>query len=93
MLFQIFDFWRVGLRWDVFPEKLWLNRTVPYLISPLYGMYIYIYISYTYRLHINYIWFTFDHVALCQAIDRKLMYIKHDQIYKKKFNESLSTFS
>jgi len=35
---QIFDYWRVGLRWDIFPEKLWLNRTVPYLISPLYGM-------------------------------------------------------
>lgn len=38
-LIQIFDFWRVGLRWDIFPEKLWLNRTVPYLISPLYGTY------------------------------------------------------
>nr|BAH71639.1 ACYPI009092 [Acyrthosiphon pisum] len=33
---EIFDYWRVGLRWDIFPEKLWLNRTVPYLISPLY---------------------------------------------------------
>ncbi|CAH0770629.1 unnamed protein product [Bemisia tabaci] len=28
--------WRVGLRWDVFPDKLWKNRTVPYVISPLY---------------------------------------------------------
>lgn len=23
-------------RWDVFPEKRWTNRTVPYVISPLY---------------------------------------------------------
>jgi len=44
---QIFDYWRVGLRWDIFPEKLWLNRTVPYFISPLYGTYKneYIYIT------------------------------------------------
>ncbi|KAL1128911.1 hypothetical protein AAG570_013445, partial [Ranatra chinensis] len=31
-----YSFWRVGLRWDVFPDKLWPNATVPYLISPLY---------------------------------------------------------
>lgn len=34
---QAYDYWRVGLRWDVFPERLWPNRTVPYVISPLYG--------------------------------------------------------
>ncbi|XP_077297361.1 hatching enzyme 1.2 [Arctopsyche grandis] len=33
---EIYNHWRVGLRWDVFPEKLWKNATVPYLISPLY---------------------------------------------------------
>ncbi|KAK7602081.1 hypothetical protein V9T40_009522 [Parthenolecanium corni] len=33
---EIYNYWRVGLRWDVFPEKLWKNRTVPYVISPLY---------------------------------------------------------
>ena len=35
---QYFDYWRIGLRWDVFPDKLWENRTVPYVISALYGM-------------------------------------------------------
>ncbi|EEB14095.1 Low choriolytic enzyme precursor, putative [Pediculus humanus corporis] len=34
---EFYDYWRVGLRWDVFPEKLWPNNTVPYVISPLYG--------------------------------------------------------
>ncbi|XP_046399504.1 hatching enzyme 1.2-like [Ischnura elegans] len=33
---EAYDYWRVGIRWDVFPEKLWKNRTVPYVISPLY---------------------------------------------------------
>lgn len=33
---EVYDNWRVGLRWDIFPEKLWKNRTVPYVISPLY---------------------------------------------------------
>uniref|UniRef100_A0A8D9BFH9 Uncharacterized protein n=1 Tax=Cacopsylla melanoneura TaxID=428564 RepID=A0A8D9BFH9_9HEMI len=36
---EVYNYWRVGLRWDVFPEKLWKNRTVPYVISPLYGKY------------------------------------------------------
>lgn len=35
---EIYKYWRVGLKWDVFPEKLWRNATVPYVISPLYGM-------------------------------------------------------
>ncbi|XP_063995889.1 hatching enzyme 1.2-like isoform X1 [Diachasmimorpha longicaudata] len=34
---EVFNHWRVGLRWDRFPEKLWDNRTVPYVISPLYS--------------------------------------------------------
>ncbi|XP_075225806.1 hatching enzyme 1.2-like [Lycorma delicatula] len=33
---EAYDYWRVGLRWDVFPNRLWKNRTVPYVISPLY---------------------------------------------------------
>lgn len=28
--------WKVGLLWDVFPKRLWVNNTVPYYISPLY---------------------------------------------------------
>lgn len=28
--------WKVGLLWDVYPERLWINNTVPYYISPLY---------------------------------------------------------
>lgn len=28
--------WRVGLNWNAFPERMWPNRTVPYVISPLY---------------------------------------------------------
>lgn len=32
----VYNYWRVGLRWDVFPEKIWPNATVPYAISPLY---------------------------------------------------------
>lgn len=34
---EIYNYWRVGLRWDTFPEKLWKNGTIPYVISPLYG--------------------------------------------------------
>ncbi|KAF2881015.1 hypothetical protein ILUMI_25163 [Ignelater luminosus] len=33
---EVYNYWRIGLRWDVFPEKLWENGTVPYVISPLY---------------------------------------------------------
>lgn len=33
---DMYNHWRVGIRWDVFPERKWLNRTVPYVISPLY---------------------------------------------------------
>lgn len=34
---EIYHYWRIGLKWDIFPEKLWKNGTVPYVISPLYG--------------------------------------------------------
>lgn len=34
---DVYNYWRVGLKWDVFPNKLWKNGTVPYVISPLYG--------------------------------------------------------
>ncbi|XP_069692116.1 hatching enzyme 1.2-like isoform X2 [Periplaneta americana] len=33
---EMYDFWRVGIRWDVLPERMWQNNTVPYVISPLY---------------------------------------------------------
>lgn len=33
---QMYQMWRVGLNWDMFPERKWLNQTVPYAISPLY---------------------------------------------------------
>lgn len=33
---SMYKYWRVGLRWDVFPERLWPNGTIPYAISPLY---------------------------------------------------------
>ena len=33
---ELFSYFRIGLKWDVFPEKLWPNRTVPFAISPLY---------------------------------------------------------
>lgn len=32
----MYNYWRVGLKWDVFPDRLWPNQTVPYVISPLY---------------------------------------------------------
>ncbi|XP_044008434.1 protein SpAN-like [Aphidius gifuensis] len=31
-----YNYWRVGLRWDVFPNRMWENRTVPYVISDDY---------------------------------------------------------
>ena len=34
---EMYEFWRVGIRWDVLPERMWQNNTVPYVISPLYG--------------------------------------------------------
>ena len=34
---EMYEFWRVGLRWEVMPDRKWLNNTVPYVISPLYG--------------------------------------------------------
>ena len=37
VFFQMFDYWRVGIRWDVMPHRMWPNGTVPYVISPLYG--------------------------------------------------------
>ena len=33
---ELYSYFRVGLKWEVFPEKLWPNRTIPYAISPLY---------------------------------------------------------
>ncbi|XP_063215838.1 hatching enzyme 1.2-like isoform X2 [Bacillus rossius redtenbacheri] len=33
---ELYNYWRVGLRWDVMPERMWKNGTVPYVISPLY---------------------------------------------------------
>ncbi|XP_022910831.2 hatching enzyme 1.2 [Onthophagus taurus] len=33
---EIYSQWRVGLNWDTFPDKLWRNGIVPYVISPLY---------------------------------------------------------
>lgn len=30
------SFLRVGLHWEVFQNRMWANRTVPYVISPLY---------------------------------------------------------
>ncbi|VEN34736.1 unnamed protein product [Callosobruchus maculatus] len=33
---EFYNFWRVGIRFDVFPEKLWKGGIVPYVISPLY---------------------------------------------------------
>ncbi|XP_023289723.1 zinc metalloproteinase nas-13-like [Orussus abietinus] len=50
LYFQYFSYWRVGLRWDVFPEKLWANKTIPYVISPLYDTadYVTIYKAITY---------------------------------------------
>lgn len=34
---EIYNYWRVGLKWDIFSEKKWKNATIPYVISPLYG--------------------------------------------------------
>lgn len=33
---QMYKYWRVGLNWNAYPERMWPNRTVPYAISPLY---------------------------------------------------------
>lgn len=30
-------FLRVGLRWDAFQNRMWSNRKIPYVISPLYS--------------------------------------------------------
>ncbi|XP_044008445.1 hatching enzyme 1.2-like [Aphidius gifuensis] len=45
-----YNYWRIALRWDIFPDKLWKNRTVSYVISPLYKTqdYITIYKAITY---------------------------------------------
>nr|CAD7571831.1 unnamed protein product [Timema californicum] len=45
----MYNYWRVGLRWDVHPERKWTNNTVHYVISPLYETedYITIYKSIT----------------------------------------------
>ncbi|GJQ68473.1 hypothetical protein Trydic_g17050 [Trypoxylus dichotomus] len=34
---EVYNYWRVGLNWEVFPNRLWKNGIVPYVISPLYG--------------------------------------------------------
>lgn len=34
---EMYELWRVGIRWDVAPERMWQNNTVHYVISPLYG--------------------------------------------------------
>lgn len=34
---EVYNYWRVGLRWDIFPDRKWKNGTIPYVISPLYG--------------------------------------------------------
>lgn len=34
---EIYNYWRVGLNWEVFPNRLWKDGIVPYVISPLYG--------------------------------------------------------
>ncbi|KAK2703056.1 hatching enzyme 1.2-like [Artemia franciscana] len=34
---EAYRLWRVGLRWDVFPERKWDNATVPYYISDKYS--------------------------------------------------------
>lgn len=33
---EMHNVWKVGLLWDAYPERLWVNNTVPYYISPLY---------------------------------------------------------
>ncbi|XP_066155159.1 hatching enzyme 1.2-like isoform X1 [Euwallacea fornicatus] len=33
---DLYNYWRVGIKWDAFPEKLWPKGVVPYTISPLY---------------------------------------------------------
>lgn len=37
---DFYNYWRIGIRVDVFPDKLWKDGIVPYAISPLYGKYI-----------------------------------------------------
>ncbi|EFN62831.1 Astacin-like metalloendopeptidase [Camponotus floridanus] len=47
---EYLNYWRIGLRWDVFPDKLWQNGIVPYVISDLYNPadYVKIYKAITY---------------------------------------------
>ncbi|XP_028139655.1 hatching enzyme 1.2-like [Diabrotica virgifera virgifera] len=33
---EFYNYWRVGLKFEIFPDKLWRNGIVPYTISPLY---------------------------------------------------------
>nr|XP_023024423.1 astacin [Leptinotarsa decemlineata] len=33
---EFYNYWRVGIKFDVFPDKMWKNGVVPYTISPLY---------------------------------------------------------
>ncbi|XP_055616280.1 hatching enzyme 1.2 [Toxorhynchites rutilus septentrionalis] len=35
---SMYKYWRVGLNWEVFPERRWPNGTIPYAISPLYDI-------------------------------------------------------
>lgn len=52
LVFQYLNYWRIGLRWDVFPDKLWQNGIVPYVISDLYGTYVSIY-NYIFNIIFN----------------------------------------
>lgn len=74
---DIYQYWRVGLKWEVFPEKLWKNGTVPYVISPLYGMCI-MYNIYSDNFQTYNFLFYFRSVRLCYNLQSN-SYIKfHD---------------